>query len=214
MNSSDTRIAIIDYGAGNIENVIRAFSHIGERSRLVSRREDLEKFSHAVIQGVGSYKYGAENLRRTGLDEGLKAFAIRGFPILGICLGMQLLSEDGFEHGASKGLGLLPGSVIPIVEHPSAMSEDRVPHTGWTKIEESTFDHSSLIQGGDYYFSHSYMFDASADPSIVSATYRRGQSSIVSAVEKGNVYGVQFHPEKSGELGLDLLNRFAELGKA
>jgi len=214
MNSSDTRIAIIDYGAGNIQNVIRAFSHIGVSSGLVSRREDLEDFSHAVIPGVGSYKYGAENLRRKGLDEGLKAFALRGLPILGICLGMQLLSEDGYEHGASKGLGFLPGSVIPIGDNPTAMSEERVPHTGWTRVEESTFSHSSLIQGGDYYFSHSYMFDASADPSIVSATYRRGQLSIVSAVEKGSVYGVQFHPEKSGELGLDLLNRFALLAKA
>jgi glutamine amidotransferase len=213
MNSSKKRIAIIDYGAGNIQNVIRAFSHIGVSGRLVSRREDLEEFSHAVIPGVGSYRYGAENLRRTGLDQGIKAFASQGFPILGICLGMQLLSEDGFEHGSSKGLGLLPGSVIPIVEHHSAMSEERVPHTGWTRIEESIPFHSSLIQGGDYYFSHSYMFDARADPSIVSATYRRGQSSIVSAVERGNVYGVQFHPEKSGELGLDLLNRFALLAK-
>jgi glutamine amidotransferase len=211
MTDSSPSVGIVDYGAGNTENVIRAFKHLGIFSQLVSHGLELEKFSHAVIPGVGSYNFGASKMREKGFDVALKLFAEEGKPILGICLGMQLLSSEGHEHGLSRGLDLLPGTVLSMEDNACDSAYGRVPHTGWTRVRTIEGLQSKLFEAGDFYFSHSFRFTTSSSPEIVSGTYIRGGSTIVAAVERGNVFGVQFHPEKSGEMGLALLKRFALL---
>lgn len=211
MTEFTPRVAIIDYEAGNVQNVIRAFKHLGISSELVGEGNELGNFSHAVIPGVGSYNFGASKIREKGFDSALKSFAAHGKPILGICLGMQLLSSEGHEHGISRGLDLLPGVVVSMEDDSEASADGRVPHTGWTRIDTTKGPESKLFKAGDFYFSHSFRFTTTSNPEVVSATYVRGGSPIVAAVERDNVFGAQFHPEKSGEIGLGLLQRFAQL---
>ena len=160
---------------------------------------------------MGSYNFGAAKILEQGFDVALKSFVANGKPILGICLGMQLLSTEGHEHGLSNGLDLIPGVVLPLTDSLGASSGGRVPHTGWTRINTSEEQVNRLALAGDFYFSHSFKFSPTTNAEVVKATYLRGDSLIVAAVEQGNVFGVQFHPEKSGDIGLALLNRFASL---
>ncbi len=201
-------IAIVDYGVGNLFSLKSSFAAIGAEAVVTGDKKALEQADKILLPGVGAFADSAEKLRKSGLDEVLIQQAQAGKPLLGICLGMQLLFEESLEYGKHKGLGLLPGSVVPM--EGKIPGDLKIPHIGWNAL--AFHKNSPLfknIREGDYvYFVHSFYADNCADS--VSATTEYG-ISITAAVEKGNVFGCQFHPEKSGDVGLNILKAFAEM---
>jgi glutamine amidotransferase len=208
MINPKTSIGVIDYGAGNVENVIRAFEHLGYSAKLIQSPGQLSTVSHAVIPGVGSFKFGMEKLDAGGFVSEIQKFAHDGKPILGICLGMQLMATKGFEHGETLGLNLFPGQVVEMQTSKDSMSTARVPHTGWTRVETVSSSENSVVESGNYYFSHSFQVVPEVSDTSVIAYYERASRRVVAAIVKNRVFGIQFHPEKSGELGLQTLNNF------
>jgi imidazole glycerol-phosphate synthase subunit HisH len=196
-------IGIIDYGMGNLRSVYNAFRSLDANVVLVNDAKQFAKVSHLVLPGVGSFAKAMENLEQLGLVEPIREFANSGKPMLGICLGMQLLATKGYEPYEKNGLRLIDGEVI-------RMDFDgvRIPHVGWNALELTT-DHS-LFQGMkkqvDFYFVHSYFFSAKEEASILA--YSDYGSRFPSVVYKGNITGVQFHPEKSQKHGLRILQNF------
>ena len=204
-------IGIVDYGVGNLFSLSSSLQSLGQ-SPVVSGDPDLlRKADRILLPGVGAFGDAAEKLRASGLDQLLKQQAKKGVPILGICLGMQMLLEKSYEYGEYPGLGLIPGAVTPIAERiPENL---KIPHIGWNGLifpEEK--GRSPLFQNlnqGDYvYFVHSYSAVDCED--CVSARTEYG-SLLTAAVEKDNVFGCQFHPEKSGPVGLKILSAFCRL---
>ena len=198
-------IAIIDYGAGNIFSVKNALDYLGLESRLVSDEKSVRDADAVILPGVGAFPAAMKKLEATGLIGTIKAEAARK-PFLGICLGMQLIFEKGYEFGECDGLGLIPGSVRKM-EAPGLI----IPHMGWNKLEKLN-DCPLLENVGDdeyVYFVHSYKAEC-ADSNI--AAYSEYGGRVPALVYDGNyVYGAQFHPEKSGETGLKILRSFAGL---
>jgi len=211
LKNPKTSIGVIDYGAGNVENVIRAFEHLGHSAKLIQSPGHLSNASHAVIPGVGSFKFGMEKLHAGGFVSEIQKFANDGKPILGICLGMQLMATKGFEHGETLGLNLFPGQVEKMVAYGDSTSTARVPHTGWTRVVKTGERVPTIVQNDDYYFSHSFEFFPEIGKSFVNAEYERFGNKVTAALENRNIFGVQFHPEKSGASGLLLLKKFAIL---
>ena len=201
-------VGIIDYGVGNLFSLQCAFQRIGEKAIVSDDPQVLSQADRLVLPGVGAFADAARKLQETGLREYLKAQAAAGKPVMGICLGMQLLFERSFEYGEHSGLGLLHGSVVPMA---GRIPEDlKVPHMGWNKLE---FTKSSRlfahIREGDFvYFVHSYF--AADCPDSVSSVAEYGEK-LTASVELGNIYGCQFHPEKSGQVGLNILKAFCEV---
>lgn len=197
-------IAIVDYGVGNLKSVSNAMSYLGRETRITNDPGELERSESIILPGVGAFPDAAEKLREPGLDRVLVEQAVRK-PILGICLGMQLLFERGEEVRTCRGLGLISGSVEQI------STPCKLPHIGWNSLK--FYNDSPLFRGlddgGYVYFVHSFCGKA-ARPEQVIATTEYGPE-IVAAVQNGNVFGCQFHPEKSGEFGLEILRNFALL---
>lgn len=202
-------VAIVDYGVGNLFSLQSSFAAIGAQVQVTAQKEDLEAADCIVLPGVGAFEDAARKLRKTGLDQTLKELAAKGKPLLGICLGMQMLFERSYEYGCHEGLGLLKGSVRPIRDVIPA--EYKIPHIGWNALVfKQTSPLLKYIQPGDcVYFVHSYY--AADCPSAVIATAEYG-AELTAAVADGNVFGCQFHPEKSGEVGLKILKAFTETG--
>ena len=203
-------ITIVDYGLGNLRSVLKAFERIDEPAKLVRHPEDLQGASKIVLPGVGSFAAGMTNLRNGGWIEPLKECAVdRGTPVLGICLGMQLLTTHS-EEGDVNGLGWIPGQTTRITSAPTD-SALKVPHMGWNTLEIDS-EHPVLrgVSPTDrFYFVHSYCVTADASSNVLtSSTYGRRFNS---AIAKGNIIGFQFHPEKSHASGLSLLKNFATL---
>lgn len=200
-------IVIIDYGVGNLFSLESSLAKIGEKCIVSGDRHDIVQADKIILPGVGAFGDAAEKLRERGLDEVVLDEVGRGKPLLGICLGMQLLFEESFEYGNHRGLGIVKGSVRPLSER---ISDLKIPHMGWNTL--SFKKKSKLFEGlndGDYvYFVHSY-YGKCEDDSL-SATTDYG-FEVTAAVEKGNVFGVQFHPEKSGDTGLKILKNFASM---
>ena len=200
-------IAIIDYDAGNIKSVQKALQYLGQEAVLTRDREVILSADRAVLPGVGSFGDAMEKLKGYGLSEVVREFAATGKPFLGICLGLQLLFEESEESPGVQGLGLLKGKIRRIPEGEGR----KVPQIGWNDI--SINPDSRLFRGipdhSYVYFVHSYYLEA-ADRKEVAATTEYGVS-IDAAVEAGNVYACQFHPEKSGKVGLGILSAFAEI---
>ena len=198
------RIAIVDYGVGNLKSVTNAMDYLGLKTCITSDRKELELADAIILPGVGAFPDAADKLRSTGLDRVLLAQAEQK-PILGICLGMQLLLDRGEEVRECAGLGLVPGCVRRIE------TSLKLPHIGWNSL--SFPNPSPLFAGveeGSYvYFVHSFCAVAD-DPATVIAQTDYGVP-VTAAVQKGNVYGCQFHPEKSGEVGLQILRNFGGL---
>ena len=197
-------IAIADYGMGNRRSVEKALAHVGAESVIT---QDVRDASAIVLPGVGAFPEAMRNLERTGLGEVLIERAAAGVPLLGICLGMQLLFESSTEHEGAEGLGILPGTV-------TALESPRLPHIGWNLV---TFEReSALTEGlGDaaaFYHVHSFAGRPS-DPSDIVGTSEYGER-FVSVVERGNVMAAQFHPEKSSADGLRMLRNFAAVAVA
>ena len=203
-------VAIIDYGVGNLFSLESSFAAIGAEATVTADRAVLEQADCIILPGVGAFEDAAKKLRSSGLDKVLKELAARGKPLLGICLGMQLLFERSYEYGCHEGLGLLRGSVRPIRDVIPA--DYKIPHIGWNGLimkRESPL--MKYVKPGDFvYFVHSY-YAADCDESVI-ATAEYGPE-LTAAVAKGNVLGCQFHPEKSGEVGLKILKAFVEMGE-
>lgn len=201
-------VAIIDYGVGNLFSLKSSFRAIGEEAVVTGEPEVIRSADKLVLPGVGAFGDAAALLRKNGLDQVVCTEAAAGKPLLGICLGMQLLFDYGVEYGRHEGLGLIPGSVQPI--RPVIPAAYKVPHIGWNGLHfpEEKSPLFRYVQEGDcVYFVHSF-YGADCNESVI-ATAEYGPE-LTAAVAKGNVYGVQFHPEKSGSVGLHILRAFCE----
>lgn len=199
-------VGIIDYGVGNLFSLRSSFDAIGTQVVVSSDPEVLRKADHILLPGVGAFEDAVKKLRDSGLDQMVYEAVKTGKPLMGICLGMQMLFEKSFEYGEHQGLGLLKGQVIPMA---GLLPEDlKVPHMGWNALQ-ITNPHSKLLANtkeGDYvYFVHSYFATGCEDSLAAQTEYGK---LLTAAVEKDNVFGCQFHPEKSGEVGLDILRAF------
>ena len=204
-------VAIVDYGVGNLFSLRSSFAALGREVQVTGDPDVLAKAGHLVLPGVGAFGDAAAALRKSGLDKAVLAAAEAGKPLLGICLGMQLLLEKSFEYGEHKGLGLIPGEVRPIREViPPGL---KAPHIGWNALALTQEGRACGLfkntkEGDCVYFVHSY-WAASPAPCVL-ATAEYG-APLTAAVGRGNVLGVQFHPEKSGSAGLAILRAFCEM---
>jgi glutamine amidotransferase len=200
-------IILIDAGAGNLRSVQKALEKVGAKVTRSADPQAVLAARKVVLPGVGAFGDFMSGLRARGLQDAIEQVAARGVPLLGICVGMQALFEVGEEMGEHAGLGLLPGRVERLAESPSV----KIPHTGWNQVrvqkEAPLFD--GIRSGAYVYFNHSY-FCRPADPSVVIATTDYGVE-FACAVQRGHIFGVQFHPEKSQAVGLQLLKNFLEV---
>ena len=202
-------IAIVDYGVGNLSSLRCSFEAIGAQAQVTSDPEEIAAAEKIVLPGVGAFGDAAEKLRSSGLDRVLHQQAALGKPLLGICLGMQLLCEKSYEYGEHDGLGLLPGVIRPIAgKSPTGL---KIPHMGWTALTFPGEKHPLFryLREGDYvYFVHSFSAEDCGDAAIALTDYG---APLTAAAARGNVMGCQFHPEKSGEVGLSILKAFLEM---
>ena len=199
-------IGIIDYGVGNLFSLCSSCKAIGEEAFISGDAAELSKADRLILPGVGAFGDAARKLRETGMADFVRRQAAEGKPLLGICLGMQLLFERSYEYGCHEGLGLLAGQVVPM--EGKLPAELKIPHMGWNALDVRG---GRLLQGlsGQYvYFVHSFFAEGCEDSLAAVTEYG---ISITAAVEKGNIFGCQFHPEKSGGVGLSILRRFAQL---
>ncbi len=199
-------IGIIDYGMGNLGSVTNALDHLGLEAEIVDSPSRLSVYDHFILPGVGSFGIAMRSLDASGWSDALRNKVADGIPFLGICLGMQLIFDIGEEYGTTAGLGLIPGRVVPLNPSPSF----RVPHVGWNGL--SYPGRHPIFQGVkehiDFYFVHSYQCVPALDENVLARCDYGGE--FVAAVGKANVVGVQFHPEKSQDMGLKILENFAE----
>ena len=201
-------VAIVDYGVGNLFSLVSSFKAIGVDAVITGDADEIKKADKIILPGVGAFGDAIDKLRKTGLDKVIIDEAKNGKDLLGICLGMQLLFQKSYEYGIHEGLSLIKGSIKPIADViPSGL---KIPHIGWnslkfTEPKSKIFKH---LNDGDFvYFVHSF-YGADCDSVIATANYG---AELTAAVAKGNVYGCQFHPEKSGEVGLKNLKAFCEV---
>ncbi|MCQ2401916.1 MAG: imidazole glycerol phosphate synthase subunit HisH [Lachnospiraceae bacterium] len=203
-------IAIIDYGVGNLFSLKSSFAHIGEEAVVTSDRKVLSEASGIILPGVGAFADAISKLNDSGMGEALKDELRKGKPAMGICLGMQLLFDESLEYGRYEGLKLIPGTVRSINDVTDGSL--KIPHMGWNALHIVKEDCPVLKytkEGDHVYFVHSYFADDCAP--YVTSTAEYGVS-ITASVQKDNLFGCQFHPEKSGEVGLKILKAFCELG--
>ena len=197
-------IAIIDYGMGNLRSVQKAFEFVGYDAIITDRAEDIQKADKIILPGVGAFGDAIKTIRQKGFDLQIKEAVKQDKPILGICLGMQMMFEKSFEYGEHEGLGIMQGKIIRL---PDTV---KIPHIGWNdlniKIKNPLFE--NLPEKPYVYFVHSYYLETDAD--VVSATTFYGKEIQVAA-QKGNTFALQFHPEKSGDVGLQILKNFGGL---
>ena len=200
-------IAIIDYGVGNLFSLAHSLKAVGAQAIVTGDTKEISRAERVILPGVGAFGDAAKKLRETGLDTLVREITGRGTPVMGICLGMQLLLDKSFEFGEHAGLGLIPGEVRPIAE--VIPSELKIPHIGWNALDihrpHPIF--ANVTPGDCVYFVHSY-YGAKCDESVI-ATAEYG-APLTAAVARGNVCGCQFHPEKSGDVGLGILKAFCE----
>ena len=199
-------IGIIDYGVGNLFSLCSSCKAIGQEAFVSGDASELTKADRLILPGVGAFEDAAKKLRDSGMADFVRAQAAAGKPLLGICLGMQLLFERSYEYGCHEGLGLLKGQVVPM--EGKLPAELKIPHMGWNALEVKGGRLLSEMNGQYVYFVHSF-FAENCDDSL-SAVTQYG-IPVTAAVEQGNVYGCQFHPEKSGNVGLNILRKFAEV---
>lgn len=210
-------VAIIDYGVGNLLSVSRGLEHCGATVKVTSDPKAILAAPRVVLPGVGAFADGMAELTRQGLDEVVREVAMKGLPLLGICLGMQMLLDESEEFGRTPGLGLIAGHVIPVPSSTAEGLAQKIPHIGWNALTFSEHCRSwentplhDVMPGEAVYFVHSFMA-APADASHRVADCIYGGMRVSAAVRRGNIFGCQFHPEKSGESGLKVLRRFLTL---
>lgn len=203
-------IGVIDYGAGNLQSVFKALRFIGSECKIVDSKEELFRCDGAILPGVGSFADAMDCMKKSGLVDAIKEYANGGRPFLGICLGLQLLFPKSEESPGANGLSLLDGDITKI---PNADGSLKIPHMGWNSISIKKHDgiFKNIPDESYVYFVHSYYLTA-YDESIVAATTDYG-TKIDAAVECGNIIATQFHPEKSGKIGLKMLENFVSMTK-
>lgn len=202
-------VAIVDYGVGNLFSLRSSLSAIGAEVIVTSDVDELKNSDQIILPGVGAFEDAAKKLRDTGLDKVIKDLTSNGKPLMGICLGMQMLFDKSYEYGEHEGLGLIKGEICPIKDDVS--SDLKIPHIGWNALKFKTCDSPifKYINDGDcVYFVHSY-YAKNCDKSVIATTEYGAE--LTAAVAKNNVFGCQFHPEKSGKIGLNILKAFVEL---
>ena len=201
-------IAIVDYGVGNLFSLISSFNKIGADIVVTADPQVISDADGIILPGVGAFEDAARKLRDSGLDKVIVEQAQKGKKLMGICLGMQMLFQQSYEYGCHEGLGLLKGNIVPMKD--SIPADLKIPHIGWNALH---FTHESglfkYISNNDcVYFVHSYYATNCDDSVIATAEYGK---ELTAAVQKDNVMGCQFHPEKSGEVGLNILRAFCEM---
>ena len=201
-------IAIVDYNMGNLASVLNALKLIDAHAVIEKNPHNLKNYDKVILPGVGAYKDAMEHLNDTGMLDAVKQYASSGKPMLGICLGMQLLFESSQEFGDTKGLGLIPGHVVAFDKSKMDMDEHKIPHVGWNKAFNKENKLFEGLQNPYLYFVHSY--HAVCDDEFVIAKTHYGYD-FVSAVQKDNIYGFQPHPEKSHDNGIKILKNFVNL---
>ncbi len=202
-------ICIIDYGCGNLFSLKSSLEFLGLEVTVSSNPETIKNADKLILPGVGAFGDAMELLEKSGLNAVIKEQANSGKNILGICLGMQLLFEKSYEYGKHQGLGLLKGEICPFKD--DIKSDLKIPHMGWNSLNFKKADNPLLkyITDGDYvYFVHSYYAKNCADSLVADSEY---EVSVPALVNKANIFGAQFHPEKSGDIGLKILKAFSEV---
>lgn len=201
-------IAIVDYGVGNLFSLISSFKKIGADIVVTADPDVIKSADRIILPGVGAFSDAAKKLRDSGLDKVIIAEANKGKKLMGICLGMQMLFEKSYEYGCHTGLGLLKGSIVPM--QGSIPDNLKIPHIGWNALhftrESNLFKY--IKQNDCVYFVHSFYATDCNDSVVATAEYGK---ELTAAVQKDNIMGCQFHPEKSGEVGLNILRAFCEM---
>jgi imidazole glycerol-phosphate synthase subunit HisH len=211
---STPEVTVIDYGVGNLLSVQRGLEHCGAKVILTTDPEKILAAKRVVLPGVGAFANAMQSLNRLGLVAAIREFALSKRPLLGICLGMQLLLEESEEFGVTTGLGLIPGRVIAVPVHTLSGTTQKIPHIGWSSLQASNAVvgwQKTLLQDNRpsdaAYFVHSFMA-VPTDPAHRIADCIYGGHKISATIGRGQITGCQFHPEKSGEIGLKVLRRF------
>lgn len=201
-------VGIIDYGVGNLFSVCSSLERIGESARIVKTEKEIEASDRIILPGVGAFGDAAMKLRASGLDKVIIREAENGKPLMGICLGMQLLFDKSYEYGEYEGLGLISGNVVAF--EGKIPSKFKIPHIGWNALQfKSNSPLFKYINDGDFvYFVHSYFATDCLKNTVATAEYG---IDVTAAVAKDNIFGCQFHPEKSGDVGLKILKGFCEV---
>ena len=206
-------VHVVDYGIGNLYSVARAIEKVGGEPRLTSDTIEIANADRLILPGVGSFRDGMSGLTAAGLGDAVRTFASSGRPLLGICLGMQMLATESTEYGVHQGLGILPGRVEAIPSNSPDGQQNKVPFIGWASLASSRPSKFSgtilngLAADDSVYLVHSYQY-CPDQPEDLLATYSYGGMDIAAAVARDNIIGCQFHPEKSGAVGLDIIQRF------
>lgn len=201
-------VAIVDYGVGNLFSLKSSFSAIGIEAKVTNDIKVLEDSSSIILPGVGAFQDAAAKLRESGMAEAVLKITAKGKPMMGICLGMQMLFEKSFEYGEHEGLGIIKGNIRPISD---VIPKDyKIPHIGWNSLD--IIKDSPILKytkAGEYvYFVHSFYAADCLANTIATANYG---ADLTAVVQKDNVFGCQFHPEKSGNVGLGILKAFSEV---
>ena len=207
---------VIDYGIVNLKNILRGFEYVGVPIESAIDPDQVFKADRVILPGVGAFASGMNELRARGMDEAVKCIANQGRPVLGICLGMQMLFDSSIEYGRHQGLGLIPGSVVPIPTNSVGMGRRKIPHIGWNALRypshASSWKNSCLNrapEGSFFYFVHSFMVVPEKSSHILAQCIYEGLS-VTAAIKKDNITGLQFHPERSGPIGLEILHEFMD----
>lgn len=212
MSSGSKKITVVDYGVGNLQSINKALQACGVAAEITEEAEKIKSAQAIILPGVGSFEAGMRGLKLRGLEEALRDVVRKNIPILGICLGAQLLLSKGFEFGEHAGLGIIPGQVIPF---PVLAEKEKIPQIGWNKIRppKSVLWQDTILKNQEekeVYFVHSYILKPQDEVDCLATTVYGGHE-FCSAVKRGNIYGCQFHPEKSGLVGLSIINNFVKM---
>lgn len=205
-------IVIIDYGMGNLKSVNNALNHLGLENKISDNVDEIRKADGLILPGVGAFPDAMETIEKKGLDKVIKKEVENGKPLLGICLGMQLLFEKSYEGVEKEGLGLIKGNIVKM--HENRSDNIKIPHIGWNNLVYNKEDKllENVKEGSFVYYVHSYYADGYDDENLI-AYSEYGENKIPGLVRNKNVMGAQFHPEKSGKCGLQILRNFGELIK-
>ncbi len=203
-------VGVVDYGLCNLLNVKNAIKYLGAKVEIIDTAQSVKNHSHIILPGVGAFKNGMRGLNIRNLVDPIKTHVDQDKPFLGICLGMQMMLNKSYEYGEVEGLNLIEGEVIKIPDRNSANEKHKIPHIGWNEIKYNNNIDNKVSDNDSVYFVHSYMANCKNKENVIASTNYNG-IKIEAIIKNKNAYGYQFHPEKSGDVGLEILNNFINL---